>query len=177
MTNPQRLDSTIDRFCSLMDQYAVFVEKAGKKARRTSPDVTRALFQSFDSAQKERVIERLQREIVILQETLEAGEPLANPSRQLWRYLAHTRQVPCSDIFDKITMTDTIQVFGADHRLHFVSLNFYDYVSFTLEQIFGETWHGATRRDAEIEQRLYEVFVKAFSGNFVRRRRSMFPGI
>jgi hypothetical protein len=164
MTNPQKRDSLTDRYCSLMDQYAQFVAKAGKKVRRASPEESRALFEGFDSAHQERAIERLETEIAIFQETVEAGEALANPSRQVWRYLMKTRQVPCSDVFDKIRMTDTIQVYGSDHRLSFVSLNFYDYVSFTLDQIFAETWHSAVRRDAEIEQRLFEALIKAFSG-------------
>jgi len=157
-------ESSVDRFCSLLDRYEHFIKLAGKSVRRATPDKTRALFQSFVATEKVNVLKRLETEISIFEETVGASEALANPSRQLWRYLAKAKLIPCSDIFDKISDRDTIQVFNCHHRIDFVSLNFFDHVSFTLEQTFGEPWHTAVRRDAKVEQLLYEQFVRVFSG-------------
>jgi len=129
-----------------------------------SSEKLEALLQSMESPQKERMIARIENEISIFEHMIVAKEPLANPARQLWRYLLTTKQVPCSDILDKIKPTDTIQVFGVDHRLLFASLNFYDYVSFTLEQVFCETWHQAVRRDPKVTEQLYTDFTRVISG-------------
>jgi uncharacterized coiled-coil protein SlyX len=164
MNNPQLIPkSAEEHFVSLMDRYEKYVQLAGKKVRRAPPEKTRAIFRDADDAQKERMITRLESEISIFEDTLGAGEPLENGSRQLWRYLLKRRLVPCSDLFDKIGENDTIQVFGADLRLLFASLNFFDHVSFTLEQILAETWQSAVARDAHFVQQLVGDFGALFS--------------
>jgi hypothetical protein len=157
-------DASFDRIRSLLDRYTDFVTQAGKSVRRMSPAKLEALLRSLEPARLEGMIARLENEISIFEHMIVAKEPLANPARQLWRYLLATKQVPCSDLFDKIKPMDTIQVFGVDHRLLFASLNFYDHVSFTLEQVFCETWHQAVRRDRAVEETLYTLFMRIISG-------------
>ena len=147
-----------------MDQYEKFVGLAGKKVRRAPREKTELIFNLADNEQRERMIRRLETEISIFEDMLEAHEPLENPSRHLWRFLLKSRITPCSDLFDKISKTDTIQVFGRDLRLVFASLNLFDHVSFTLDQIFDETWQTAVKREEKIAQDLYVDFMQMFSG-------------
>jgi hypothetical protein len=157
-------DASFNRIRSLLDRYSDFVAQAGKSVRRMSPEKLEALLQSLEPSRRDGMIARLENEVSIFENMLSAGESLENPARQLWRYLLTTKQVPCSDILDKINPTDTIQVYGVDHRLLFASLNFYDYVSFTLEQVFCETWHKAVRRERKVEETLYASFMRVISG-------------
>jgi len=157
-------DASFNRIRSLLDRYSDFVAQAGKSVRRMSPEKLETLLQSLEPSRRDGMIARLENEISIFEHMIVAKEPLANPARQLWRYLLATKQVPCSDIFDKIRPMDTIQVFGVDHRLLFASLNFYDHISFTLEQVFCETWHQAVRRDRKVEETLYAAFMRVISG-------------
>jgi hypothetical protein len=166
MEKPQEhsLSPSAERIRFLLDRYAAFVAQAGKTVRRASPDKLQSIILSLDDAQKSRMIARLETEISVFEEMVRAKEALANPDRQLWRYLLTTKQIPCSDLFDKIKQTDTIQVFGIDHRLLFTSLNFYDYVSFTLEQLLTETWHQAVKRDQHVTEELYRELMLILSG-------------
>jgi len=166
MTKPQEqlLNLSSDRIRLLLDRYSNFAAQAGKTVRRATPEKLQTTLLSMDDAQKDRMITRLETEIAVFEEMIRAGESLSNPGRQLWRYLLTTKQVPCSDLFDKIRQTDTIQVFGIDHRLLFASLNFYDYVSFTLEQVFTETWHRAVTRDQRVSEELYKELMMMISG-------------
>jgi hypothetical protein len=163
-SSPAQFASPLDRFLFLMDRYEYFVAKAGTKIRRAPPEKTKAIFLSADQALKERMIGRLKSEISIFEDALGAGESLEDSGRQLWRYLIKRKLVPCSDLFDKISETDTVQVYGCDFRLLFASLNFFDYVSFTLEQIFSETWQSAVVRDPKVIQQLTADFTQIFSG-------------
>jgi hypothetical protein len=163
-SNPARSVAPIDHFLFLMDRYEYFVAQAGKKIRRAPPERTVAIFTSADQGLKERMIARLESEISIFEDTVVAREPLEDTGRQLWRYLIKRKLVPCSDLFDKISKTDTVQVYGNDFRLLFASLNFFDYISFTLEQIFSETWQNAVVRDPLIIQQLTVDFTQIFSG-------------
>jgi hypothetical protein len=157
-------DASFDRIRFLLDRYTDFVAQAGKSVRRMPSEKLETLLLIMEAPQRERMIARLENEVSIFENMLSSGESLGNPGRQLWRYLLATKQVPCSDVFDKIKPTDTIQVYGVDHRLLFASLNFYDHVSFTLEQIFCETWHQAVRRDPKVAEQLYTVFMRVISG-------------
>jgi hypothetical protein len=168
-------DLSFDRFRLLMDRYTAFVAQAGKFVRRAPPEKTEEIFHSADPAQRERMITRLETEISIFEDTLGAGEALENGSRQLWRYLLKRRLVPCSDMFDKISKDDTIQVYGTDLKLQFASLNFFDHVSFTLEQIFSETWQSAVTRDAKVSEGLYVEFTRLFSGEIRHSLNSNSP--
>jgi hypothetical protein len=154
----------LDRFLFLMDRYEFFVTQAGKKVRRAPLEKTKAIFLSADQTLKDRMIIRLESEISIFEDSLGAKEALDDSGCQLWRYLLKRKLVPCSDLFDKISKTDTIQVYGGDFRLLFASLNFFDYISFTLEQIFSETWQSAVVRDAKVIQQLGVDFTQIFSG-------------
>jgi hypothetical protein len=168
-------DPSLDRFILLMDRYEKFVVLAGKKVRRAPPEKTKAIFLTTDDAHRERMITRLESEISIFEDTLGAGEALEDPARQLWRYLLKRKLVPCSDLFDKITKSDTIQVFGGDLRLLFASLNFFDHISFTLEQIFAETWQSAVSRDQQFVQQLFIDFTAIFSGDIRHTLRPSTP--
>jgi hypothetical protein len=154
----------LDCFRSLMDRYEKFVAQTGKKVRRAPPAETIALFQNADNALKERLFKRLETEVAIFEDMLEAREALDNSSRHLWRFLLKSKLTPCSDVFDKVSKTDTIQVYSSDHRLIFASLNFFDHVSFTLEQVLGETWQTAVKRDMAIVEDLYVQIMHVFSG-------------
>jgi hypothetical protein len=166
MSNPreQTIDRSFDYFRSLMNRYTDFVTLAGKHVRRAPPEKTEAIFREADEALQLRMIARLESEISIFEDMLGADETLENPARQLWRYFLKRKLVPCSDVLDKITSSDTVQVYGADLRLLFASLNFFDYISFTLEQIFSETWQSAVVRDPQYVQQLFADFTNIFSG-------------
>jgi hypothetical protein len=147
-------DPSVDRFRSLLDRYTEFSRRAGKHVRRSEPEKGRKMFLALPENQRELLLARLEKEIQIFEAATAAEEPLANPSRQLWRYLSMNGLTPCSDFFGKLSETDTIHVYSLDQLLVFVSLNFFDHVSYTLEQIFCQIWHQATRRDPAITEQL-----------------------
>ncbi len=110
----------------------------------------------------------------MFEEAAAAAEPLNEPTRLMWRYFSKNGGTRCSDIFDKISNTDVVEVFNSEQQLCFVNFNFFEHVSFTLEQIFYMTWHHATKRDPAIQQRLLETSRRILAGEI---RQTFDPGI
>jgi hypothetical protein len=157
-------DSSTGTILSLLDRYAGFISLAGKKARRSSFDEGNRLISSLGEDQKVKIISRLQSDVLLFEETLGAKERLTDSPRLLWRYLVKSGLTPCSDIFGKIEETDVLNVYGLDQDLIFQNFSFFDWTSFTLEQIFFEKWYKATQRDPAVTRQVYEAAVKVFSG-------------
>ena len=60
--------------------------------------------------------------------------PLDSP-RFIWRALKELGFVPSSSIFDKIDREDVVEIYDLSFNQHFRNLNFFQYVTITLEEI------------------------------------------
>lgn len=161
---PNHAATLTERYLALVDRYAGFVTGAGKTLHRATPERARKLFESTTEARRKSLVARLEVENSIFEETLAAGDKLTDSRKLLWRHFSRSGFVPCSDLFDKIGDTDVVEVYGMD-QIHLTqNLNFFDWIGFTLEQLFCQEWFTLTRRDKEVEKYLYEVMVRIFSG-------------
>jgi hypothetical protein len=151
-------------FLTLFDQYAGFIEQAGKKIHRARYEEARRMFSALEDAHRIRIIDRLEKDISLYGEILGAGEKLVDSRRLLWRYLAKSGLIPCSDIFDKLGDNDVVEVYSMEQVHLCQNFNFFDWVSVPLEKIFCEAWYKSTKREPAIEQRIYESAIRVFSG-------------
>jgi hypothetical protein len=135
------------RLAELLNRYDYFLKQGGRSVRRAQPEELVRLLAALAPPAKIKILTRLETEISIFENMLEQGETTRNSSRQLWRFLAKSKLTPCSDVFDKVGPTDMLQVFNLDHTLLFMCTNFFDHVSFTLEQVFFKSWNQATHRE------------------------------
>jgi hypothetical protein len=71
---------------------------------------------------------------------------------------------PKPDVFDKMADEDVVCLYSLDQRQVFQNLRFFDWVSITLEDLYCEHWTRYSRRDASVQQQLYEVGVKLMTG-------------
>lgn len=177
-SNPLQNDpvavSEFEVFIGLLDRYAEVLAANGKKHYRSPLEAARKLFLARDPAHRRISIERLRTDLALFDELRAAGESPGDTVRFLWRFLARSRLAPTGDLFDKIVDTDVINVYGPDQTMVFQSLNFFDWVSVTLEQVFCEAWHVLSRRDPAIAQQIYEAGVQLFSGGI---RETWNPGL
>jgi len=157
----------------LFQRYQEMLEKSGKTVRRSKRPQTEQMFADMDVSRQNYLRERLTSEIAIMQELATARESATDSTRQLWRFLKLNNLTPCSDLFDKVHENDMIQVYSPEQLLLFASTNLYDYVSFTMEQLYTQTWYESTKRDPEIEQLLAKAAMKLFSGEI---KETVSPG-
>jgi hypothetical protein len=155
---------TAEDYLRLLDRYQALLESIGKKVYRSSREQGLKLVSALTETQLQALVRRINGEITALEQVLAAGESPDDGSRQLWRFLKSHNLTPCADLFDKISDGDMIQVFSQDQMLIFANANIFDFVSFTMEQLFTLAWYEATIRDPEIEQMLATTAIHALSG-------------
>src|SRR5665213_990167 len=156
----------VDELLQLFSSYQELLEKSGYKVRRSQASDARVMFVNMDAIKQKYLLSRLTSEIAIMQDLRHGKERTTDSTKQLWRYLKLNRLSPCSDLFDKVTETDVLQLFSPEQTLLFVSTNIYDIVSFTMEQLYTQTWYESTKRDPVTEHLLAQAAMKVFAGEF-----------
>jgi hypothetical protein len=69
------------------------------------------------------------------------GERPNDSSRLLWRSLNRLGWRPLSDIFDKIESDDVIEIYSSENVQIFRNMNFFRYISITLEEMCVYPWY------------------------------------
>lgn len=126
-------------FRSLAEEVARYAAAAGVEIKPYF-DATLPHFSSLRPAKKAACIASLtyQRDFFATAES----EKLPLESVQLiWRTLAKMKMRPQSDIFDKITSEDTVEVYNSDGMSCFKNLVFFRFISMSLEEIYSLPWY------------------------------------
>jgi hypothetical protein len=82
----------------------------------------------------------------------------------LWRSLRRGGWTPNSDVFDAIEKDDTVEVYSLQMKQIFRNLEFFKYISYTLEEVHGGTWYELVSRDDEAQKILFESAMKIVTG-------------
>lgn len=104
-------------------------------------------FESSSTQQKMRAIAYLDANIEILNECVASGESPSNSAQMLWRILKKIKATPEMDIFDKIEDGDVVEVYYDDHVQIFRNLEFFNYCSFTIDELLCGKWYNLYKRD------------------------------
>ena len=81
---------------------------------------------------------------------------------------------PLSDIFDKIGDEDVVQIYSHKQCAIFQNLNFFKWITFTLEDLYTGAWFELSRRNDEVTMGLYQLAVEYFTGV---RSETLYPGL
>lgn len=169
MTIPKEISTippelSFNLFAELLDRYAEIAAIAGMKAQRSKPEQARKMFLDLPDLSKQRLMNRLMTDVSIFEEAQAAEESLKDGRLLLWRYFKKNKITPLPDLFDKISETDLIQVYSPEQYFLFASLNFFDHLSCTLEQIFYGKWNQMTRREPQIIRQIVNAYGQILSG-------------
>lgn len=167
--------SQTDHYLSLLDEYARYLAAEGKKVRRSPPEEGRRMFENSSEGRRAAIITRFETELEIFAEATRAGEKLTDSRRLLWRHFAKGGITPDSELFGNITDTDVVELYGLDQIHLCQTLNFFDWVTATLEQVFSDTWFQLSRRDPGIEAKLHELATKLFTGQVTKTYDPQIP--
>ena len=132
------------------------------------------VFSALNAEQKQTAIDFIGSALVVFEETQAEGFRLSDSPRLLWRALRKLKWTPQSDVFDKIHETDVVTVYSAQQIQTFQNLNFFDWVSVTLEDLYAAPWHHYSRREAKCAELIYKHAIELFSGG---RPSTFSPGI
>jgi hypothetical protein len=155
MTPAQRME--LEELCQSI---ATKLQKAGFK--------TEALSQTPREAPRdlEKRIKAFKIYGDVVEHHLIEGGDTADEKGLLWRFLSKMGYTPTSDIFDLITNQDYIEVYDHEGYQIYRSLNYFNLVSFTIEDLVTLNWKSDFKRDRSILLDLLEVNLRFATGLF-----------
>lgn len=155
--------SEVEKFRSLALRYQAIGAKEGIKIIPfESPDLPH--FQKATPEEKKAAIDFLEVIVNIHEETLAHGEKVSNSKKLLWRALNRFSLVPPSDLFEKFEDKDIIVIYNNDQKVIFWSIQFFNFLSFTVEQLFTIHWYKFTERTPENQAYLYQMAMDVIQG-------------
>lgn len=102
--------------------------------------------------------------VSIHEETIAANEKPVNSRQLLWRALRKLSLIPKPEIFDLIKENDVVVIYDESQKAVFWNLQFFNYASLTVEELFFGHWFTFTKRDQAIHNKLYEMAVNIITG-------------
>ena len=85
-------------------------------------------------------------------------------SKKIWSALVNHSLVRGPEIFERFTDEDVVIIYQANQTIIFWNLQFFRFTNLTVEQIFFSAWHTVTKRDPEIQKKLYQMAVDVING-------------
>lgn len=128
------------------------------------------LFSKLPEENKMKAISSLQFQYDLCMEQISEGYVLKDSPSFTWRALRKLGYVPTSDLFEKIRDDHVIEVYSADSVQVFRNLNFFEYCSYTFEEIHSLEWFNLFDRPQAITEKIIAATAKLFSGE----RRDIF---
>lgn len=127
-------------------------------------DESLPLFNALDEVKKSNVLNEVDKSLELLEGSLKDGHSLLDTRQLLWRSLRQFGWTPSSDVFDFIDEEDTVEIYSLEQIQTFRNLQFFKYVSFTLEQIHSQPWYQLTRRQPAAESALSAAAAEILKG-------------
>jgi len=157
------LTDTNEKFRQLCLYYGDLLALEGKKVKPfRSADLP--VFSTLTVEQKRNAIDFIGTALEIFEETRAEGFKLGDSPKLMWRAIRKLGWTPQSDIFDRIFDGDVLTIYSARQIQVFQNLNFFDWVTLTLEDLYAAPWHVYSRRVATAAELLYQNGVEIFTG-------------
>ncbi len=126
-------------FCLLAEQISNI---AGKHGIKIAPYNSEALphFSKLDENAQVEILNQLRMYVHICQKTLEIYGSLHFSTQMIWVALKELQLIPCSDLFTKITSEDVIEIHDLGNKQIFRNLRYFEFCSYTLEEVHCVPW-------------------------------------
>ncbi len=158
------LPNLTEKFKQMCFYYSDLLASEGKKVSPLrGPGLP--VFSALTMEQKQNAVDFIGSALAVFEETRAEGYQLVDSPKLLWRSLRKLGWTPQSDVFDRIGDKDVVNIYSSQHVQVFQNLNFFDWVSLTLEELYANPWHQYSRREQDCAQLAYQGAVELFHGN------------
>lgn len=113
-------------------------------------------FSSLSPLRQEFVLEVLNSLKCAAHRIVNNGERLSNTWRLTWTVLKHMGLAPSSDLIEVVEDQDFVAAYNLHHQMIFASLNHFDFVSYSLEELYCRPWMEMFSRDPDVQNVLIE---------------------
>lgn len=156
-----QLDQTIS---DLLVKFQKVAKRAGYNVRLGGQNLRNRL-SLFDDDRKRQIIRRLFVSSRTYEKALENGEITTDSRVITWYLFKEMNWMPAPDLFDKIGKNDVVEVYAPDCCQIFSNLNFFEVISYTLEEVYTYEFPELYSRDKVHIDKLLETVQKVVNEN------------
>lgn len=151
-----------NEFRVLSVEIASMLAHEGKKVRPYLAGLP--YFSKLPTVRKQQIVEQLRFYRELCHSQLSEGYKLKDSQSFTWRAFRRLGLVPPSDLFNHISDDDIIEVYSRDQIQLFRNFAFFDFCSYTLEELHACEWWSLFERDIEVTQKILTETHRAFDG-------------
>lgn len=124
--------------------------------------------------QKKDIIQQLSFYQDLCSEQIAEGFTLKDSPTFIWRALRRLGLTPPSDLFSTITQEDIVEIYSSENRQLFRNFNFFEYCSYSFEELHSLEWWHLFQRDGEALRKMFEPISRLMSGEI---KESIVPDV
>jgi hypothetical protein len=162
------------------DKLAVFENTLEQKFKRLAEDTCRLLrtegldvvafqeglpfFKKMNLLGQSKVTEQLEFFHKLCSEQINENYEIKDNHSFVWRAMRALGLAPTSDLLNYITDDNIVEIHSSDNLQLFRNFKFFEYCSYSLEEIYCIEWWNLYRRDEQSLKELVEIATQVYSG-------------
>jgi hypothetical protein len=161
-------------FARLAIRYSEFGKKAGVEILPFR-NADLPLFRSKTFEKQKEVLGILARRVQIFDQLSSEGGSMKDSPRLIWQAMKALGFRPPSNYFHHITDDSVVEIHGPDGIQVFCNFNFYRYCSYSIEELFSDTWDRLFTRDDVFTAKIIQIVQRFYSGEITETISSGLP--
>ncbi len=173
MTSPQFAQGDSDLlaenkrlFIELASRYASYAKEAGI-GMIPYHDENLPSFSSLDVDEQSKILQALSQRVSICKSAASQGGSMSDAPTLTWAALKSFGLRPPSDLFNRIQSDSIIEIHSPDGKPIFQSFNYYEFCSYSLEEMYCGHWSTLYTRPDSISSQLIDFATRVYSGALV----------
>lgn len=138
---------------SLLEEVSQNLASFGVRRKAASDSDYSAQWQAMPEKRLLSLLEYWRHYNAILQEIRAQGTEGLSGSQMVWRMLQRGGLTPTQDVLGKIEDDDVVEIYDLKNQQIFRNIKFFEYCSFSLEDLFVGDWVGLTKRESRWAER------------------------
>ncbi len=175
--NPEQANRQVIEKCNLFRQLSTEIAALGESVQiKIIPFYDPALihFSKLGAEQQDRILVAIRAYLEIYQATLAEGSSVLDSARVIWNTLVKLGYKPTSDIFSHIKNGNIIEIHDNHLVQIFRNINFFNFCSYSLEDLYCYQITDLYKRDFNLEKDLMMVVTKIYKGEV---NKTIDPGL
>lgn len=120
-------------------------------------------FSALDEQKKRAIIEHMELYYQLCAEHHAEGQALRDSQKFTWRALVKLGWVPSANLMDTIGSGDIVEIYSDEQVQLFRNLEFFDFCSYTLEELFCVEWYRLFARDESVSRDILKMLEEIYS--------------
>lgn len=121
-------------------------------------------FSVLDEKEKNSIVEHLRFYCELCEAQISEGFKLRDNLSFTWRAFRKLDLIPRGDIFSHMTDEDLIEIYSCENKQLYRNFKFFEFCSYTLEELHSLEWWTLYERDSEITMKIFDAGSRVAAG-------------